>query len=154
MASSLSIIAMLVFVGCAAVALAIELSFYVGDVQGWRTVFRHARNQHTVTEVTESDYDTCAVSGNPISNFEGSALVTFMPLSPGTHYFICKVGYHCANGMKLAVTVSNSSSGDTPREQPWSPLRFTPTGGASARLHAGGAVVAAAVGVLVKLSLF
>uniref|UniRef100_A0A0E0LW26 Phytocyanin domain-containing protein n=1 Tax=Oryza punctata TaxID=4537 RepID=A0A0E0LW26_ORYPU len=172
MASPSTLIAMLiVVVGCATTAdSAMEMDFHVGDAQGWTTgvdyvawakgkqfeandtlVFRHVRNQHTVTEVTKSDYDACAVSGNPISNFEGSALVTFIPLSVGTHYFICTVGNHCASGMKLAITVSNSS--DTPRAQPWFPPYSTPAS-ASARLHAGGAVVAAAVGVLVKLALF
>uniref|UniRef100_A0A0E0QKE0 Phytocyanin domain-containing protein n=3 Tax=Oryza TaxID=4527 RepID=A0A0E0QKE0_ORYRU len=172
MASPSALIAMLLVmvVGCAAVASAMELSFIVGDAQGWNTgvdytawakgktfeandtlVFRYARNQHTVTEVTKSDYDACTVSGKPISDFEGGALVTFIALSPGEHYFICKIGNHCASGMKLAVTVSNSS--DTPRPQPWIGPYSTPAS-ASAHLHAGGAVVAAAVGILLNLALF
>ncbi|XP_006659513.2 blue copper protein-like [Oryza brachyantha] len=174
MASSASVLAaMLVAVGCAAAASATEMDFYVGDAQGWTTgvdytawakgkpfeandrlVFRYSGEQHTVTEVTKSDYDACAVSGTPIITAEWrQTAVTFITLRPGTHYYFCKVGNHCVSGMKLAVTVSNSS--DTPRAQPWSPPRAAPTG-ASTRLHAGsGAVVAAAaVGVLVKLALW
>uniref|UniRef100_J3MTX2 Phytocyanin domain-containing protein n=1 Tax=Oryza brachyantha TaxID=4533 RepID=J3MTX2_ORYBR len=173
MASSASVLAaMLVAAGCAAAASAMEMDFYVGDAQGWTTgvnytawakgkqfeandtlLFFYARNQHTVTEVTKSDYDACAVSGNPISNFGGGALFTSIALSPGTHYFICRVGNHCASGMKLAVTVSNPS--DPPRAQPWSRPRSAPTG-ASTRLHAGGGAVAAAAagGGLVKLALW
>ncbi|XP_006659511.1 mavicyanin-like [Oryza brachyantha] len=170
MTSSSALVALLV-VGCAAVASAMELTFYVGDAKGWTTgvdytawakgqaieakdtlVFRYDRNQHTVTEVTKSNYDACAVSATPVSDFR-SGLTIFSDLKAGTsRYFICTVGNHCAGGMKLAVAVSNSSSGDVPRAQPWSPPRST--GGASAHLHAGNAVAAAAVGVLVKLALF
>uniref|UniRef100_A0A0D9X911 Phytocyanin domain-containing protein n=1 Tax=Leersia perrieri TaxID=77586 RepID=A0A0D9X911_9ORYZ len=165
MASPSALIAMLVVVGCAAAASAMEMNFYVGDAKGWTTgvnytawaigkqfeandtlIFRQPGRDHTVTEVTKSEYDACAVSGNPI--FDGRALLVTISLSPGTQYFICTVGNHCASGMKLAVTVSNSS--DAPRAQPWFPPRgsSTPTGAASARLHSGGVVVAAAIGVI------
>ncbi|KAL5221713.1 hypothetical protein ABZP36_026426 [Zizania latifolia] len=119
---------------------------------------QHDRKDHTVTEVSKSEYDACAFSGNPSDNLPACGFYTsILSLSPGTHYYICTVGNHCANGMKLAITVSNSSSidDDTRRTQPWSPFSSTPTTGASARLHAGaGAVVAAVGAVLVKLALF
>ncbi|KAL5232145.1 hypothetical protein ABZP36_030921 [Zizania latifolia] len=172
MASLSALIALLVVVGCAAAASA--TTFTVGDAQGWKTnvdysswangqsfavgdmlTFNFAGG-HTVTEVTKSDYDNCAVSGNSISDTTSSP-ATIGLTAAGARYFICTVPSHCANGMKLAVTVAGgggSSSGTTPPTGTTTPSPSRPTGGASTRGQAGAAAVAAAAGVLVKLALF
>jgi hypothetical protein len=118
-------------------------------------VFKYASQAHTVTEVNKNDYDACSSTANGESG--GS---TTKNLTAGTHYYICTVGTHCANGMKLAITVADSSSGTPPAAgtppatgaPPTTPSSTTPSS-APARLHAGH-VVAAAAGVLVKLALF
>lgn len=61
-----------------------------------------------MTEVTQSDYDSCS-SSNAISNSNTSPAT--VPLtSAGTHNFICGVPGHCSSGQKLSVTVGGSSS--------------------------------------------
>ncbi|XP_078156754.1 mavicyanin-like [Carex rostrata] len=77
-------------------------NFQVGD----NLLFNFATGAHTVTEVTQSDYDSCS-SSNTVSNTSP----TTVPLtSAGTHYFICGVPGHCSSGQKLAVTVGGSGS--------------------------------------------
>uniref|UniRef100_A0A0E0LW27 Phytocyanin domain-containing protein n=1 Tax=Oryza punctata TaxID=4537 RepID=A0A0E0LW27_ORYPU len=178
MASSSVLIKLLVVVGCAAAASAATLT--VGGASGWTTnqdyvtwangntfavgdklVFNFASGAHTVTEVSKSGYDSCAAGSNQIS--ETSTGPATIDLTAGQHYYICTIGTHCTNGMKLAINVgSGSGSGSgtppsttpgsgTPPATPSSPSK--PTGGASAGLQAS-AVVAAAAGVLVKLALF
>ncbi|XP_027094225.1 blue copper protein-like [Coffea eugenioides] len=82
-------------------------TFKVGD----NLVFNYATS-HTVDEVTQSDYGTCAV-GNAISTDNTGA--TTIPLkTPGTHYFICGVVGHCGGGMKLSVTVTGGGPTASP----------------------------------------
>ncbi|KAG8047401.1 hypothetical protein GUJ93_ZPchr0008g13404 [Zizania palustris] len=142
MASSSSLIALLVVLGCAAAASA-ATTFTVGDAQGWtigpdyttwvngksfavgdKLLFNFA-GTHTVTEVTKADYDNCAVSGNSISDTSSSP-ATIDLATAGAHYFICTVGQHCTSGMKVAVTVAASSSG-TPPTPPSTTPGTTPT---------------------------
>ncbi|KAF0906342.1 hypothetical protein E2562_009704 [Oryza meyeriana var. granulata] len=175
MASSSALIMLLVLVGCAAAASAV--TYNVGETSGWTTgqnydnwangktfavgdklTFNFTTAEHTVTEVTKSEYDNCAAGNNPISDTRtGPATID---LTAGTHYYICTIPQHCAGGMKLAVTVGSGSSSGTPPSTtpgsgtpPTTPSPSKPTGGASTSLQAS-AVVAAAAGVLVKLALF
>lgn len=67
---------------------------------------------HTVDEVSASDYNTCSVS--TAINSDNSGATTVSLKTAGTHYFICGVIGHCANGMKLAVTVAAAGSTTTP----------------------------------------
>ncbi|XP_062190967.1 blue copper protein-like [Phragmites australis] len=172
MASRSALVALLVVVSCASAASA--ETFTVGDSQGWATgvdytiwtsgktfaandtlVFNFGTGQHTVDEVSKSDYDTCSSSNTINTVSTGPATIT---LAPGTHYYICGISGHCASGMKLAVNVgSGSGSPATPATPatpgtPSTPTASTPTG-ASARLQAGPALAVAA-GVLFKLALF
>ncbi|KAM0838439.1 hypothetical protein ACQ4PT_060972 [Festuca glaucescens] len=172
MASSSALIVLLVVLGCAAAASAV--TFTVGDSQGWTVgpnyatwasgktfvagdtlVFNYGSQAHTVTEVTKSDYDACSSTANG----ENSGTTT-KTLTAGDHYYICTVGTHCANGMKLAITAADSSSGTPPAggappgasTPPTAPSSPTPSS-APARLHAV-PVLAAAAGVLVNLAIF
>ena len=101
-------------------------------------VFNYMSKAHSVTEVSKSGYDTCS-GANPLSDDESGS--TVVPLqTPGTHYFICNVPGHCAEGMKLAVAVSATPSS---------------AGGALLQVPAMASVVAAAAaGAAIKLALF
>jgi len=166
MASSSSLIALLVVVlGCAAAASA--TTYTVGDTQGWtvgpnystwasgktfvagdKLVFNYASQAHTVTEVTKSEYDACSSTANGETG--GTTTTT---LKAGDQYYICTVGAHCTNGMKLAITAADSSSGTPPATETPPTTPSTTPSSAPARLHAV-PVLAAAAGVLVKLALF
>ncbi|XP_006660724.2 mavicyanin-like [Oryza brachyantha] len=148
--SSAALVGLLV-VSCAAAAAATR--YTVGDGEGWTTgvnynnwangkyfkqgdelVFNYQNGAHTVTEVRQSDFDSCN-GNNPLSN-DNRGSTTIRLSYPGTHYFICTTQGHCSTGMKLAVTVNGDpsySAGSVP---------------------AASAVAAAAAGALVKLALF
>ncbi|KAL6655405.1 hypothetical protein ACP70R_006231 [Stipagrostis hirtigluma subsp. patula] len=156
MANTLALIALLV---AGSAALASATTYTVGDASGWTVgpdydswasgkgfavgdtlVFTYTSKAHTVTEVSKSGYETCSGSSPALSD-DDSGSTTITLTTPGTHYFICKVPGHCAQGMKLAVTVSATPSASIAR------------GAAAGRVPAAGAVVAAATGALVKLAL-
>uniref|UniRef100_A0A0D9X915 Phytocyanin domain-containing protein n=1 Tax=Leersia perrieri TaxID=77586 RepID=A0A0D9X915_9ORYZ len=174
MASSSVLIKLLVLVGFAAAASA-ATTYTVGDANGWTTGTDYTAwtsgksfavgdkltfnfgSGHTLTEVSKSDYENCAVSGNPISDVQ-SGPATVDLTAAGTRYFICTVPSHCTGGMKLAVTVGSGSSSGTPSTPgsgtpPTTPSSPSKPSAAAAGLQAS-AVVAAAAGVLVKLALF
>ena len=98
-------------------------------------VFNYQARAHTVTEVSQTNFDSC--NGNsPLSNDNGGS-TTIRLSSPGMHYFICTIPGHCSSGMKLAVNVN----GD-------------PSYSAASSPAAASAVAAAAAGALIKLALF
>ncbi|XP_021651516.1 mavicyanin [Hevea brasiliensis] len=63
---------------------------------------------HTVTEVdNEDEYNNCTKTGIVIVTRGG----VIVPLSAnGTRYFVCSVGNHCEQGMKVAIKVGNGIS--------------------------------------------
>ena len=67
-------------------------------------------NAHNLLVVNRGDYDNCAPS-NPITSHTDGR--TVIPLTPGPMYFICGIGNHCTQGMRLQVNVSTSASGGT-----------------------------------------
>ncbi|KAL4278731.1 hypothetical protein GQ457_03G033580 [Hibiscus cannabinus] len=116
--------ACLLLVSCMAVPSLAKV-YTVGDSSGWTTgvdystwtsgktfkvgdslVFNYP-SSHTVDEVSSSDYSSCTV-GNAITT-DNSGATTIALNKAGTHYFICGVVGHCANGMKLAVKVEASN---------------------------------------------
>ncbi|KAF6152138.1 hypothetical protein GIB67_031460 [Kingdonia uniflora] len=78
-------------------------TFATGDT----LVFNYAGG-HTVDEVSASDYASCSV-GNSTSS-DSSGTTSMIMNTPGQHYFICGMVGHCANGMKLTVTVGSDAS--------------------------------------------
>ncbi|KQJ90591.1 blue copper protein [Brachypodium distachyon] len=162
MAPSPAALVALLVASCAAVAAA--TTFDVGDGHGWETgvdyaawtsdktfavgdtlVFNYTSKAHTVTEVSESGYDSCA-SGNSLSN-DDSGATTVTLTTAGLHYFICGIAGHCAGGMKLAVTVTVAGAG----------VGSTTAGGltpAAAAFHVMPAMGAAVAGALITLALF
>ncbi|KAA3453897.1 blue copper protein-like [Gossypium australe] len=125
MASSSVGMVCLLLVSCMVVPSLAKV-YTVGDTSGWTTgvdystwtkdktfkvgdslVFNYPTS-HTVDEVSSSDYSTCTV-GNAITT-DNSGATTVALKTAGTHYFICGVVGHCANGMKLSVKVESGSS--------------------------------------------
>ncbi|CAL5025301.1 unnamed protein product [Urochloa decumbens] len=64
---------------------------------------------HTVDELaSEADYKACSFAGKLSSDDGGSTAVTFD--KAGTRYFACAAGSHCAQGQKVAITVSDGGA--------------------------------------------
>ncbi|CAN6204745.1 unnamed protein product [Urochloa humidicola] len=159
--ASALVAALLVAVHAAAVASA--TTYTVGGVNSWMTgvdyaawasdktfvigdklLFSYVRTDHTVTEVSRSEYDAC-YGGGARSEDNDSGLTTVTLATPGAHYFICLVPDHCAGGMKLAVNVSATPSGAA--------LTLSGAAGGALRVPVTvPVVVAAATGALVKLA--
>ncbi|PIA52012.1 hypothetical protein AQUCO_01000118v1 [Aquilegia coerulea] len=124
------VLCVLVVVLCCAVQ-GFAVTYTVGDTNGWvanvdystwtsgksfavgdTLVFTYGGGAHTVDEVTESDYSSCAIGNSITSDSTGSTSITLK--TPGTHYFICGIPGHCSGGMKLAVTVGGNETTTTP----------------------------------------
>ncbi|XP_058099956.1 blue copper protein-like [Magnolia sinica] len=82
-------------------------TFAVGD----SLAFTYVGGDHTVTEVSASDYSSCSAA-NAI-NTDSSGTTTIALKTAGTHYFICAVPSHCSGGMKVAVKVGGTSGTPT-----------------------------------------
>ncbi|KAL6880361.1 hypothetical protein ACP4OV_011926 [Aristida adscensionis] len=63
---------------------------------------------HDVTEVSKAGYDACS-GANAVKAYNGGA-TTVKLATAGKHYFICAAPGHCANGMKLEVTVAAAAA--------------------------------------------
>ncbi|MED6217893.1 hypothetical protein PIB30_021847 [Stylosanthes scabra] len=75
----------------------------------FKVAFKYNPSFHQVDEVNKSSHDGCS-SSNPIKNYkDGNTKITLS--KEGSHYFLCPIGVHCSDGMKLVVTVAASSSG-------------------------------------------
>ncbi|VFQ86765.1 unnamed protein product [Cuscuta campestris] len=91
-----------------------DKTFKVGD----SLVFNYQGGGHTVDEVSESDYKSCAAANSISSDSSGATTVQLK--TAGKHFFICSSTGHCGQGMKLEVNVvrdsgsSSSSSATTP----------------------------------------
>ncbi|CAL9167752.1 unnamed protein product, partial [Musa hybrid cultivar] len=72
-------------------------------------VFKYVQVQHNVYQVTEETYRSCDSSTGVTRTYNsGDDRVT---LGEATSYwFICTISGHCQAGMRLAVSVANSSS--------------------------------------------
>lgn len=82
------------------------------------TEFKYGAS-HSVIEVSSDYYNACSYSNTDQVHTDMDTTITLS--TPGTHYFICGTPGHCSGGMKLAVSVSGSSSG--------SPLTPSPPAG-------------------------
>ncbi|KAI3889160.1 hypothetical protein MKW92_044283 [Papaver armeniacum] len=99
--------------------------YIVGDAEGWTMnvnydswvsgktftvgdslVFNYGA-MHTVDEVSETEYDSCATGNSITSDSSGASTISLT--TSGSHYFICGAMGHCDSGMKLAVIVAETS---------------------------------------------
>ncbi|XP_047337381.1 mavicyanin-like [Impatiens glandulifera] len=93
--------------------------FTVGD-----TLLFTYSSLHSVYQVTETNYGSCNTD-SPIKRNSGGSTTVTLP-TPGTYYFICATGGHCASGMKVAVTVPGAS-GTSPPSSGGSPPNTPPS---------------------------
>ncbi|XP_021802421.1 uclacyanin-3-like [Prunus avium] len=94
------------------VTWAASKTFTVGDT----LLFTYGAS-HSVDQVNQAGYSSCS-SSNAIGTHSGGN--TSIPLSQaGPVYFICPTPGHCANGMKLTVTVV--AAGSPPTTSPTTP---------------------------------
>ncbi|KAJ0968285.1 hypothetical protein J5N97_025202 [Dioscorea zingiberensis] len=120
---------------------AIATDYNVGDAQGWdlnvnyanwvsgktfkvgdNLVFKYTSN-HNLEEVNQADYNSCS-SNNVIRLFNSGDTI---PLNTtGSRYFICGIGNHCTQGMKLTVSVSPAASSPPPSTTPSPPSSSPP----------------------------
>uniref|UniRef100_A0ACD5UPE2 Uncharacterized protein n=1 Tax=Avena sativa TaxID=4498 RepID=A0ACD5UPE2_AVESA len=149
----------------AAIAVAFLLApasaddFMVGDSAGWTLsypatwtegktfvvgdslTFMYTAGKHTVMEVTGPDFRACNVTGNQALGTWTSGQDT-VPLSKaGRRWFVCSVGNHCAQGMKLLVVTADAAQ--APAGPPSNSASFV--GGAVSQAMAAAGAVAAAV---------
>ncbi|XVF33646.1 hypothetical protein REPUB_Repub17cG0185700 [Reevesia pubescens] len=129
---------------------AYAVQYTVGDSAGWTTTGDYTTwvqgktfnvgdtllftygGTHAVDEVNPSNYNNCN-SGNALKTYTGGNTVITLS-NPGPMYFICPTAGHCAQGMKLAITVA-AASGNTPTAPSPSgsttPSRTPPSGSTS-----------------------
>ncbi|KAJ8900213.1 hypothetical protein K2173_024853 [Erythroxylum novogranatense] len=97
-------------------------TFSVGDT----LVFNYDGNTHGVSEVSQSDYNSCSSSNAIMTYNDGATTITLSKAGP--MYFICPTAGHCSGGMKLAVNVGSASTTPTPGTSPSTPATTTPSG--------------------------
>ncbi|KAM0846910.1 hypothetical protein ACQ4PT_055411 [Festuca glaucescens] len=101
--------------------------YMVGDSDGWTLkypsswtdgknfttgdslVFTYAAGQHTVVEVTGAGFKACDMTGNAVLGSWSSGSDTIKLDTAGRRWFICGVGNHCVQGMKLLVVTTGDS---------------------------------------------
>ncbi|GJN40505.1 hypothetical protein PR202_gb29726 [Eleusine coracana subsp. coracana] len=82
--------------------------FHPGD----QLVFKYPVGQHDVVEVTKEAFDSCTAANAIATHTNGNDII---PLTaPGTRYFLCSIGTHCANGMKIQVDVVSGATSMAP----------------------------------------
>ncbi|KAI3978604.1 hypothetical protein MKX01_015779 [Papaver californicum] len=110
---------------CIAAVPNLAKEYIVGDAEGWAvnvnydswvsgktftvgdSLVFNSGPMHTVDEVSETDYDSCANDNSITSDSSGASTISLT--TSGTHYFICGAMGHCDSGMKLAVNVVETS---------------------------------------------
>ncbi|KAL2547395.1 stellacyanin-like [Forsythia ovata] len=121
MSSKIFFIAFFVAIVAAPAALATE--YVVGDDAGWKLnfdyqkwadgkpfvvgdklIFKYTEKAHNVHRVNGTAFQQCMPSDESEALTSGYDVITLA--TSGRKWYICGVGKHCANGMKLAITVS------------------------------------------------
>ncbi|TVU44655.1 hypothetical protein EJB05_04101, partial [Eragrostis curvula] len=114
-------------------ALAAATEHTVGDASGWTLGFDYAawaatkqyyEPSHTVVEVGGADFAACKKPGDAVVMGTGDDRVTLN--APGRRWFVCSVGKHCQNGMKLKITVIDADEGAAPTVAPAPDLSMPP----------------------------
>ncbi|XP_051212494.1 mavicyanin [Lolium perenne] len=111
-------------------------TFVVGD----SLMFMYPSDKHNVMEVTGADFKACNMTGNALGTWNSGS--DAVPLDKvGRRWFICGVGNHCTQGMKLLVVTANSAA-QAPAAPPSSSASFV-DGVVSQAMAAASAVAAA-----------
>jgi hypothetical protein len=69
-------------------------------------VFTYTAGKHTVVEVTGAGFKACDATGNAMLGSWSTGSDTVKLDKPGRRWFICGVGNHCDQGMKLLVVTT------------------------------------------------
>ncbi|XP_060210233.1 blue copper protein-like [Lycium barbarum] len=120
MASTAFLIALVVVVMVTAPVMATD--HWVGDEQGWklnfdykiwaatkefhvgdRLIFKYKQGAHNVYSADEEAFQSCIARYFVSPLISGNDVITLT--TPGKRWFLCGVGKHCENGMKLAINV-------------------------------------------------
>nr|CAB3492919.1 unnamed protein product [Digitaria exilis] len=87
--------------------------FTVGDT----LVFEYSTSSHDVVEVSGPDFKACNKAATTSVWSSGHDRVVLD--KPGRRWFVCSVGSHCQDGMKIAVTVlPGTTMGPAPAPEP------------------------------------
>ncbi|GFP86475.1 blue copper protein [Phtheirospermum japonicum] len=122
----------------ALVAPSLATNYVVGDDVGWRLgvnysawaegkdfrvgdtlVFMYYPGAHNVMMVNGTDFRKCASSDVSAVPFTSGSDVIHLT-TPGRKGYICTIGDHCSEGMKLVITVSSAADGPLPAPFPGS----------------------------------
>jgi hypothetical protein len=103
--------------------------------------FTYPSDKHNVMEVTGADFKACNVTGNALGTWNSGS--DTVPLDKGRRWFVCGVGNHCDQGMKLLV-ITGDAAAQPPAGPPSSSASFV-GGAVSQAMAAAGAVAAAAL---------
>ncbi|KAL3818149.1 hypothetical protein ACJIZ3_004054 [Penstemon smallii] len=108
----------------AVVAPSLATDYTVGDNDGWKlgvdytkwatgkdfrvgdTIkFMYAPGSHNILKVNGPDFQQCtSTNASSIPMTSGNDIITLA--NPGRKWYICDIGNHCRQGMKLVITVS------------------------------------------------
>ncbi|CAN4111876.1 unnamed protein product [Withania somnifera] len=95
-------------------------TFNVGD-----TLEFNYGGSHAVDVVSKDDYDNCNTANAIESHSDGKTTIKLSKAGP--MYFTCSTLGHCQSGMKLAISVKDSSSPTTPSTPATTPSTPTTT---------------------------
>ncbi|CAN4077860.1 unnamed protein product [Withania somnifera] len=133
MASTTFLIALVVVAMFAGLATSTE--HWVGDDQGWKLdfnytswaatkqfhvgdklIFKYKKDAHNVIKADQEAFKSCTPSSDvtPLTSGNDEIALTL----PGKKWYICGIGKHCENGMKVAINVLAAQS---PAPSPSSP---------------------------------
>ena len=107
-------------------------------------VFKYNKPSHTVVEVSGADFAACSPPETAKVLTTGQDKVALD--SPGRRWFVCSVGAHCLNGMKVRIDVL---AADDNAVSPAAPAPSGPASNVQARLALAVLAVAAVAAVLV-----
>ncbi|XP_073004214.1 umecyanin-like [Typha latifolia] len=88
-----------------------SIKFQPGDF----LIFSYASSAHDVVEVTASNYAACRNTNPIFSDMSGRTIIALT--TTNSRYFICGVGNHCVNGMKVQIDVV-AATPDSPASPP------------------------------------
>lgn len=106
-------------------------------------MFKYTEPSHTVVEVGGADFKACNIPEASTALTTGNDKVTLD--KAGRRWFICGVGAHCANGMKVKITVLGADEAAAAA----APSTPPPPSSPAAKIQAGLAVTAVIAAALV-----
>ncbi|CAI9093860.1 OLC1v1029450C1 [Oldenlandia corymbosa var. corymbosa] len=85
--------------------------FFVGD----RLIFNYAQGAHNVYKVDGNGFKTCTYDAGTNALTSGKDVITIAG-DAGKRWYICGVGNHCEQGMKLVINVQTKDGYSSDKE--------------------------------------